>query len=230
VFIFAAMCIGQLVVVGIDVVRSGGSIDLGAIVTSASSGTNIALSVMMGLPAVCLALWIAIRCARQSFADYLALRGTSWTTVLFGIAALIVLVGAWEVIAKLTGHESSPGFMVDVAKSAQAEGTVWLLVLALCVGAPLTEELLARGFLYRGWSETFLRPAGAIVLSALAWAAMHAQYYEPFLFGQVFTIGLLFGYLRYRSHSLWLTVLLHGLNNLAATVQTLLIANGVMSP
>jgi hypothetical protein len=32
------------------------------------------------------------------------------------------------------------------------------------------------------------------------------------------------GYLRYRSQSLWLTVLLHGLNNLAATLQTLWLA------
>jgi membrane protease YdiL (CAAX protease family) len=37
----------------------------------------------------------------------------------------------------------------------------------------------------------------------------------------VFSIGLLLGYLRYRTGSTWLTVLLHGLNNLAATVQTI---------
>ena len=30
----------------------------------------------------------------------------------------------------------------------------------------------------------------------------------------LFGLGLLFGYLRYRSHSIWLTVILHGLNNL----------------
>lgn len=229
-FAFAAMFLGQLAAIGIDVLRHGGPFDMAAIVRAASSGTNVALSVLMGLPAVALALWIPIRIARQSFADYLALRGTTWKMALLGTGALILLVGAWEVIAKLTGHASSPDFMVGVAKSAEQEGTFWLLALALCVGAPATEELLARGFLYRGWSESFLRPTGAVILSALAWSAMHAQYYQPFLFGQVFTIGLLFGYLRQRSGSLWLTVYLHGLNNLAATVQTLLIAKGMMSP
>ena len=34
------------------------------------------------------------------------------------------------------------------------------------------------------------------------------------------SIGLLFGYLRFRTGSTWLTILLHGLNNLAATIQT----------
>jgi membrane protease YdiL (CAAX protease family) len=74
-----------------------------------------------------------------------------------------------------------------------------------------------------------LRPFGAIVASSLVWTAMHLQY-DWFFFVEIFTIGLLFGYMRYRSHSTLLTIFLHGLNNLAATVQTLLIANGVISP
>jgi membrane protease YdiL (CAAX protease family) len=90
--------------------------------------------------------------------------------------------------------------------------------------APVTEELLTRGFLYRGWSESALRPGGAIVLSSLVWTAMHLQY-DWFFFAEVFSIGLLFGYLRYRSGSILLTVILHGLNNLAATLQTLWIAS-----
>jgi membrane protease YdiL (CAAX protease family) len=53
---------------------------------------------------------------------------------------------------------------------------------------------------------------------------MHLQY-DWFFFAEVFSIGLLFGYLRYRSGSILLTVILHGLNNLAATLQTLWIAS-----
>jgi uncharacterized protein len=40
----------------------------------------------------------------------------------------------------------------------------------------------------------------------------------------VFSIGLLLGYLRFRYNSIWLTVVLHGLNNTAAVVQTILLA------
>jgi len=113
---------------------------------------------------------------------------------------------------------------VEVLKTARADGALWLLVIAFCVAAPVTEEFFARGFLYRGWSESFLRPAGAIILSSAVWTAMHMQY-NWFFLAQVFAIGLLFGYLRYRSNSTWLTVILHGINNLAATVQTFLLAN-----
>ena len=114
--------------------------------------------------------------------------------------------------------------MMDVLKTARADGALWLLVIAFCVVAPITEEFFARGFLYRGWSETFLRPAGAILLSSAVWTMMHLQY-NWFFLAQVFSIGLLFGYLRYRSNSTWLTVILHGLNNLAATIQTIWLAN-----
>ena len=46
--------------------------------------------------------------------------------------------------------------MGDVLKSAQADGALWLLVIAFCVAAPMSEEIFARGFLYRGWSESRL--------------------------------------------------------------------------
>ncbi len=62
----------------------------------------------------------------------------------------------WDLLSRATGRDVNPGFMVDVLKSARADGALWLLVLAFCVAAPISEELFARGFLYRGWSEIFL--------------------------------------------------------------------------
>ncbi len=92
-------------------------------------------------------------------------------------------------------------------------------MIAFCVAAPVSEEFFARGFLYRGWSESFLNAPGAIVLSSAVWTVLHLQY-DWFFLGEVFSIGLLLGYLRYRFNSSWLTVILHGLNNFAAVLQT----------
>jgi membrane protease YdiL (CAAX protease family) len=222
-FIFAAMFVGQITVVAWFVVRREGPIDLAAAIHVVSSGLTISLSVIMGLPAVLGALWIAIRLSRTPFADYLALRWTSWTNFLIGIVALFVVVMGWDLISRMTGREVEPGFMGEVLKSARADGALWLLLLAFCVAAPLTEEFFARGFLYRGWSESFLGPVGAILLSSVVWTALHLQY-DWFFLGEVFSIGLLLGYLRYRSNSIWLTVILHGLNNLAATLQSIWLA------
>ena len=222
--LFGAMFAGQLTVVLWFLVSSGEPIDTSVMTTSLSNGRIISLSVIMGLPAILIVLWIATRFSRTPFADYLALRWPSWKMLAVGVAALVALMVVWEVISRVAGRESSPGFMMDVLKTARADGALWLLVIAFCVVAPITEEFFARGFLYRGWSETFLRPAGAILLSSAVWTMMHLQY-NWFFLAQVFSIGLLFGYLRYRSNSTWLTVILHGLNNLAATIQTIWLAN-----
>jgi membrane protease YdiL (CAAX protease family) len=220
--VFGAMFAGQMAVVTWFVLREEGPLDLAAAIHVLGGGLTISLSVITGLPAVLAALWLAIRLSRTPFADYLALRWTSWKNLAIGVIALIVLVGAWELLSRATGRESAPGFMMDVLRSARADGALWLLVIAFCVAAPMSEEFFARGFLYRGWSESFLRPTGAIILSSLVWTALHLQY-DWYFFGEVFSIGLLLGYLRYRYQSTWLTVIVHGLNNLAAVVQTLLL-------
>jgi membrane protease YdiL (CAAX protease family) len=221
-FIFAAMFVGQIAVVAWFVLMREGPVDMAAAIHVVGGGLTISLSVIMGLPAVFAALWIAIRISRTPFADYLALRRPSWTDLLIGVVALSVLVMGWDLLSRATGREVAPGFMGDVLKSARADGALWLLVIAFTVAAPVSEEFFARGFLYRGWSESFLRPTGAIILSSLVWTALHLQY-DWFFFGEVFSIGLLLGYLRCRFNSTWLTVVVHGINNLAAVLQTIVL-------
>ena len=221
--IFVAMFVGQVAVVGIFVLERGGPIDLAAIRAVAASGLAISLSVIAGLPAALLALWLTIRPTGTPFAEYLALRWTSWRHLLIGAGGLAFLVVGWDQLSRASGHDVTPDFMVDVLKSAQGEGSALLLVLALCVAAPVTEELFARGFLYRGWSESFVKVPGAIVLSSLVWTGLHLQY-DWFFFGEVFCIGLWLGYVRYRSQSTWLTIVLHALNNFAALAQTIWLA------
>jgi uncharacterized protein len=218
IFIFAALFGGQMAVVAYFLFGQEGPIDITSAIRVIGKGLTISLSVMTGLPAILLALWIAIRGTRTPFADYLALRWTSWKNFLIGLVGLVIIIMGWDLMSRAIGHEVEPGFMLDVLKSARNDGALWLLILALCVAAPVSEELLARGFLYRGWSESFLQVPGAIVLSSAVWTAMHMQY-EWYFFGEVFCLGLWFGYLRYRSGSTWLTIVLHGLNNFGAVLQ-----------
>ena len=221
-FIFAAMFLGQVAVIAYFVLRQG-KLDVAEAIRVVGGGLTISLSVILGLPAVLLATWIAIRPTRMTFTDYLALRWTSWRNFFVGVAAMAILVGGWDLLSRALGREVTPGFMGEVLKSAQADGALWLLAIAFCVAAPMWEEIFARGFLYRGWSESRLGVAGAIFLSSLAWTSLHLQY-DWFFFGEVFSLGLLLGYLRYRTNSTWLTIVLHGINNLAATIQTFWLA------
>ena len=221
--IFAALFAGQIAVVAYFVLGQSGSIDVATAIRVVGKGLTISLSVIMGLPAVLLALWLVIRATRTPFADYLGLRGFSAKYFLIGVVGLVIIIVGWDLMSRAVGHEVEPGFMLDVLKSAQNDGALWLLITAFCVAAPVSEELFARGFLYRGWSESFLGVAGAIILSSLVWTGLHMQY-DWYFFGEIFSLGLWFGYLRYRSHSTWLTIVLHGLNNFGAVVQGIYLA------
>ena len=223
ILVFVAMFAGQMAVVLWFMLRRGGPIDPAAAISVVGGGLTISLSVIAGLPAVLAALWLAIRISGTPFADYLALRGTSWINFVIGAVALGVLVMGWDALSRATGREVEPGFMGQVLQSARADDALWVLVIAFCIAAPVSEELFARGFLYRGWSELFIGVPGAILLSSIVWTSLHLQY-DWFFFGEVFSIGLLLGFLRYRFKSTWLTIFVHALNNAAAVMQTIWLA------
>ncbi|SHL87500.1 hypothetical protein SAMN05444159_7062 [Bradyrhizobium lablabi] len=184
-------------------------------------GAWLALAAIMAGPFVLAVLWGAIRLARQRFADYLALRWPSGRELARGLAMTCAFLLVWLAIAYLTGQKA-PAFVINGYMSARATGWLPVYLIAMCIAAPVTEEFFVRGFLFRGWSQSFLRPTGAIVLSSAVWAAAHTQY-NLFYVSEIFTIGLLLGYLRYRYGSTWLTVIIHSAINLAAVIEVALI-------
>lgn len=220
IFIFAAMFVGQIGAIVYLVWDRGAPMSLASMQDVGREPAALALSVTMGLPATLAAVWLAIRIKGASFVDYLALHWPSWKQLLFGAVGLILIVVAWETMSRSLGREATPGFMTDLLKSGRDKGAALMLLFAFSVAAPMSEEVLARGFLFRGWSASFLRVPGAIILSSLVWTIVHLQY-DMYFLAEVFSIGLWFGYMRHRAGSLWLTIVLHALNNLTAVVLTM---------
>ena len=112
--------------------------------------------------------------------------------------------------------------MTETYLSARASGSLVAYVIGLCVAAPIAEEFLVRGFLFRGWSQSFLAPVGTIVLTSVVWARLHTQY-NLFYILWIFCVGILLGIVRLRSGSTWLTVMLHAAHNLVSIIHVALI-------
>jgi hypothetical protein len=154
-------------------------------------------------------LWIATRMAGREFAEYLALNWPTRRLLLrsFGVMAIVVL--AENLVAYLVGAQ------LPVTDSLLGVGgPIGLLILLIggCIAGPIVEEFVVRGFMFRGWSQSFLGPKGAIVLTSAVWAMSHTQY-NWFGRVEVFVVGLALGHFRWRSGSTWLTVMIHsGLN------------------
>src|SRR5262249_21181976 len=94
-----------------------------------------------------------------------------------------------------------------------------LLWFAFVIVAPAGEEILFRGFLFRGWASSPHSTWPAILVIAGAWAASHTQY-DWFGTIQIFLIGLLFGWMRWRSGSQTIITFLNRRLNARATLQT----------
>ena len=161
---------------------------------------------------------LAARLRGWTARDYLALVMPRRSEILFGIACMAALLIAFDLLTLAFGREVVPPFMRDAYISARSSNSLVLFFIAVVAVAPITEEIAFRGFLFRGLSATWLGVAGTTVLTSAAWAAMHVQY-DWMQLGQIFLIGLLLGWLRWASGSTLLTILLHILANLAATIQ-----------
>ena len=88
------------------------------------------------------------------------------------------------------------------------------MLVAVCVLAPLFEEILFRGILLRGFLQRYPRHL-AIAYSALLFGIAHLNIYQFLL---AFFLGLLLGWLYERSHSLIPGIALHAAINTSVTL------------
>ena len=85
--------------------------------------------------------------------------------------------------------------------------------LAVCIFAPLVEELVFRGAILRVLLDGMRHHWGAIVVSALIFAVVHVN---PAQMPHAFCIGLLIGWMYYRTRSVIPGIMLHWVNNTVA--------------
>ncbi len=95
-------------------------------------------------------------------------------------------------------------------------GPLWASLLSVSVMAPLFEEWLCRGLVLRGLMKR-MNPIWAIVVSAAFFAVLHMN---PWQAVAAFALGLLFGYVYYRTGSLKLTMLMHCVNNTFSVIMS----------
>jgi hypothetical protein len=156
-------------------------------------------------------LALAIRLTRLGMREYLGLIRPRGRDLGLGLVGLITIYLAFWLVFYLVGNSPSR-YAVNLYRDALTSGSLPLLLLGLVVAAPLGEELLIRGFLFRGWAASRLGPTSAIVLTALVWTFLHTKYDWLVLF-QIFCIGVLYGWVRRRGGSTTATMILHAGQN-----------------
>lgn len=222
VLLLLAFILGQTAVAVGLVMLQGGGADLSAAEKLLMRGDALALAAFGTFPPCFLVVWWAVRLARRSLTEYLALVLPSRRDALVGLAATVFFAVAVDVVTYLTGRNLVPPAVVDMYVASRDSGTLIYLLLGIVIAAPLTEEMIFRGFLFRGWSQTRFGAVLATLLTAPLWASLHMQY-DWFFMGHIVVIGFMLGWLRARSGSLLLTMGLHALLNGWAMLETAVI-------
>ena len=93
-------------------------------------------------------------------------------------------------------------------------GPVWIVLISVSVFAPFFEEWLCRGIILRGLLKK-VKPTWAIVISAAIFGLIHGNLWQAI---PAFLIGVILGYVYYKTGSLKLTMLMHCVNNTLSVI------------
>lgn len=222
-FVFGAIALlaGQLS--GIAALSSLYGLNLGDVATVSQDGGAIVLFIFISAPVQVAVLMVAAG-YKGNAAAYLGYKIPRRSEVVFGVATVAALIVVGDAVNWFAGRNIVDRFQTDIYQAATNANMLPLLLVAITIFIPVTEESLFRGFLFRGWLRTPQHAWPVIVFTAGLFAIIHVQY-DWFLIAQVFAFGVLFGWMRWATGSTILTMLLHGLVNLEGMIETILTMN-----
>ena len=142
-------------------------------------------------------------------------------TRVLGVSVVFVFA-AMYVLNLLIEQVGIPNTMEEtfIAMSRNSFG-----VLSIALLAPILEELLFRGTIQGLLQDTLKNPWKAIVISSLIFGVVHMN---PAQIPFAFLLGMMFGWLYYRTGSLLPGIVGHVLNNSIATINMLLYGNSTI--
>jgi membrane protease YdiL (CAAX protease family) len=143
----------------------------------------------------------------------LALRGAPAPTELLpALGAMILLIAPYNLAVHLISPDSVVQDLQPFAGFMRSDFAL-LAAIVIGIGAPVSEEMLFRGFLQSALAQSRIGYFGASLVTTMGWTVLHAGYTAAGLV-EVFLIGLLLSWLLWRTGNLWVTIVCHAAYNL----------------
>jgi membrane protease YdiL (CAAX protease family) len=186
--------------------------------TTGYDGAVIAIGALTSIPVQIAVLAFAAQMRAWPPADYLGISMPKRAEIIVAVICVVIIDLLFDLMLYVTGRDIVPPFQSEAYQSARDAGWLAAMTFAIVVVAPIGEEVVFRGFLYRGLVRPGREILGIVVI-ALAWALLHIQY-DWLGMSQIFALGLILGWFRWASGSTTLTVIMHVLINLEAMIET----------
>lgn len=150
--------------------------------------------------------------------------------LMLGVAIILIAIPFSSLLENLNGKlpfvEGNERYtmLAKVMLSGTTLSDLMLNIFAICILPAVAEELFFRGclqsILLKWWNKT---PFTTLLLTAILFSAFHAQWsaFIPRVF-----LGLLLGLCFYFSGSIWVSIIMHIVNNLLTVILVFLYNNG----
>ncbi len=188
-----------------------------------------------GVPIEKILILLGVQTGLLLLAVYLVVvlwRGVSWRDLGFvplpekwGARAVAIALLSFPLVGfiiwvqqQITGREFENPQMELIAPAEFSLSAYLTTLIVVAVIAPLAEEVLFRGVLYR-WLRERIGIGFALVLSSLAFSVVHGV---VALIPAIAVLGLILGWVYERTQSIWTPILVHAIYN--AIVTTILYA------
>ncbi|MBA3850196.1 MAG: hypothetical protein C0502_09420 [Opitutus sp.] len=184
----------------------------------------------LGFHAVALLGWPLFGAARRfAFSDYgarpppgpaphrLGLRSLIWngaTTLLLALPVLAISSYGWNTLLRALGLPDAPQDLIAIFGAVKSPAVLIALLVVACIVAPINEELLFRGVIFRYCRQRFGRPI-ALVASGALFGLMHGNWAG---FVPLGLLGAALALAYEHSGDIRVPILAHALFNLNTTV------------
>ncbi|MDO6567976.1 type II CAAX endopeptidase family protein [Alteromonas sp. 1_MG-2023] len=133
----------------------------------------------------------------------------------------VLLVGAvflaFEYLADSLLSIETQALLLTVKSLTHSPLDVLMLILGVCIIAPIVEEIVFRGLAYARFKNSRLGVTGAIIITSVFFTVVHTQY-EFLVLVFIGVLAFLLGYVRYKTGNVLYCIALHMQMNIAATI------------
>jgi membrane protease YdiL (CAAX protease family) len=182
------------------------------------NGLLLSLGMIVSMPWVMAAI-VLLASSRPGLSarEYLGFKRFDLLSLAGWFFAAVCVVLGMEVVGRMLGASPLTEFSKQIFLTA---GWLPLLWFAIVLLPPIFEEVLFRGFMFRGISESPIGNWGAVLITTILWTLLHVGQYGPVPLLQLFMLGIVLGLSRARTGSVIPAIIIHFANNLAAMIQT----------
>ena len=171
------------------------------------------LSILIGQGIMILPVFAIIYLKNESFAHTFRLKPIPINSILPVVILSLGTIILSDEIDRLIGLVfPRPDYIEKMTELFQFDNPLYafLLVFATVIIAPFSEEVLFRGFLQQFLENHWKDVTKAVLITSLFFAAIHMN---PGWVIQIYLLGIILGYLAWKTGSVFPGLILHSLNN-----------------